>query len=159
MVWGFANSTGGTSTQGGDQINYYAGVTLNTPVKALTTGASLDFVQNVGGIQMSGTSHMNDIIGAVYATYHATDKLSFSARGEYFEEDLTGGNSNASSNGAEFTGTVEYDLWANVISRLEARWDHVIDANNGAYLVPNGSVIDGEERTAVGLYANIIYKF
>jgi hypothetical protein len=113
----------------------------------------------VGGIQMSGTSHMNDIIGAVYATYHATDKLSFSARGEYFEEDLTGGNSNASSNGAEFTGTVEYDLWANVISRLEARWDHVIDANNGAYLVPNGSVIDGEERTAVGLYANIIYKF
>ena len=161
MVYGFAANNTGYNPQGGNQVNYYAGVTLNTPIKALTTGASFDYVQNVGGITQSGTSHMNDYIAGLYATYKATDKLSFSVRGEYFEEDLVGGNSNASSNGADLTGTVEYDLWANVISRLEVRWDHVIDANNGNYLLPTSgsNTIDSEERTAVGLYANLIYKF
>ena len=158
-VYGFANTGGGTSSQGGNQVNYYAGITLNTPYKAITTGVSFDYVQNVGGFKQIGSSHMNDYIVGLYATYKATDKLSFNARGEYFEEDLVGGNSNMSSNGAEFTGTIEYDLWANVISRLEVRWDHIIDANNGRYLVPTGSRIDGEERTTMGVYANIIYKF
>jgi hypothetical protein len=161
MVYGFAANNTGYNPQGGNQVNYYAGVTLNTPCKALTTGLSFDYVQNVGGITQSGSSHMNDYIVGLYATFKATDKLSFSARGEYFEEDLVGGNGNFSSNGAELTGTVQYDLWANVISRLEVRWDHVIDSNNGNYLLPTSgsNTIDAEERTAVGLYANLIYKF
>ena len=29
----------------------------------------------------------------------------------------------------EFTATAQYNLWANVISRLEFRWDHVEHGN------------------------------
>ena len=64
----------------------------------------------------------------------------------------------------EFTGTVEYDLWANVMSRVELRWDRV-----GAYRTPNAIEGDGTDfdpfddnlgtKDSLGLYANVIYKF
>jgi hypothetical protein len=68
----------------------------------------------------------------------------------------------------EITGTMEYDLWANVVSRLELRWDHVLDGKNlvaeGADFVngfPSGypNFIGNFDRDSVGLYANVIYKF
>ena len=61
------------------------------------------------------------------------------------------------------TGTIEYDLWANVVSRLELRWDHALDNLN---LIADGAESLSEydfdtqfQRDSVGLYANIIYKF
>jgi hypothetical protein len=38
-------------------------------------------------------------------------------------------------------------MWANVISRLEVRWDHVSTPDTLA------------QRSGLGLYANVIYKF
>ena len=51
---------------------------------------------------------------------------------------------------AELTGTVQYDLWKNVISRAEIRWDY---SDTPAY-GPNSNL-----RNQVMLAANIIYKF
>jgi len=60
----------------------------------------------------------------------------------------------------ELTGTVEYDLWANVVTRIELRWDHFLSSESafgGNYL---GEAVDQVENpTSVGLYANVIYKF
>jgi opacity protein-like surface antigen len=49
-----------------------------------------------------------------------------------------------------FTGTVEYDLWKNVMSRVEIRWDHAKDDVFGN---------TGGKKDSVLLAANIIYKF
>jgi hypothetical protein len=48
------------------------------------------------------------------------------------------------------TGTVQYDLWANVVSRLEFRWDTAADGTH-----PFGN----DAKNAFLLAANIIYKF
>jgi hypothetical protein len=164
-VYGYAG--GGTSAYAaGDQFNGYVGLTLNTPCKALTVGAALDYVQNLGGgsahnYTYSSQSYHNDVtVVGLYATYKATDKLSLNARGEfirymgkynysnsYYDSTYhyTGGYHDTAY---ELTGTVEYDLWANVISRVEIRWDHQSTPNYGDY-----------NRSSLGLYANVIYKF
>ena len=48
------------------------------------------------------------------------------------------------------TGTIDYALWANVVSRAEVRWDHATDGSK-----PFGVA----DRNAVTLAANIVYKF
>ena len=136
---------GGPQYQGGNQVNYYGGLTLNTPWKALTAGAAFDYAQNY-----SDTGANIQAYG-LYATYKATDKLSFSGRGEYVESD-SGSASTGSQNLVELTGTAEYDLWANVQTRAEIRWDQDLSTSEG-YLFAAG------ERDSVGLYANVIYKF
>jgi hypothetical protein len=62
------------------------------------------------------------------------------------------------------TGTIQYDLWKNVISRLEVRWDHSLLGNDlfggKIYSTPYGSEEGRAEfKNAVMLAANIIYKF
>ena len=157
----------------GNQVNYYLGATLNTPWKQLTVGAAWDYVHNFmgGGTDLGDTWHNDDMVIGLYGTLKATDKLSFNGRAEYLHgqnnEDFGGGGHfGYSSEAFEVTGTVEYDLWANVISRLELRWDHL-----GSFNTPTavyGPDISGgspsgfntlDEKTSVGLYANIIYKF
>ena len=147
----------------GDQVNYYLGGTLNTPWKQLTVGAALDIVHNYGG---GGTDYgdiwwNDDTVVGLYATYKATDKLSFNGRAEYihgqYNEDDYGYKGYCySSEAFEITGTMEYDLWANVVSRLELRWDRFGSFDTG-YAINDSSSVDN--KTSVGLYANIIYKF
>jgi len=133
----------------------------------LTVGAAFDYAQNyLGGTEDIDpyydeyyTSYGNVLAAGVYATFKATDKLSFNARGEYVYGDLRtvgydegSGVVHSSADGFELTGTLEYDLWANVVSRLELRWDHASHHYDifSDYL---------DHTTSVGFYANVIYKF
>jgi len=146
--WGFlAGSTlyagvvqGGLSGGGNDQGNYYAGVTLNTPVTGLKAGVAGDYVSNLG--VFPGGESDAWILG-VYASFQATEKLSFHARGEYGEISDVDGTIYG------LTGTVQYDLWKNVVSRVELRYDEV-QATKGFTFLPD---------SGLGLYANFIYKF
>ena len=173
VVYGFANTAyskqGFGGRQGGNQANYYLGSTLNTPWKNVTFGASVDYVQNLGGgtplfggVPNPLSIHANDIIIGAYNAIKVTDKLSFNSRAEYWEIDAAGSvvpTLTGSDNGIALTETIEYDLWANVVSRLEARVDHVMGgtwAGAVGYFAPTGASVT---RTSVGLYANIIYKF
>jgi hypothetical protein len=173
MVYGFAGGTEGYKagaigqygSQGGNQANYYAGATLNSPWKDVTFGAAFDYVQNVGGTSYAifgpggPALHLDDYIYGLYNTIKATDKLSFNTRAEYWEVDAKSGASRGSDGGVEFTETVEYDLWANVISRLEFRYDKVVTSDYGfvTYVLPTGAFID--EASSYGVYANVVYKF
>ena len=164
IIYGFNGQMGGNDGyhQGGDQINYYAGATFNTPCKQLTVGAAFDYAHNLGGGSEYTTYYVEDnaLVAGLYATFKATDKLSISARGEYVygEQNYVatqgGGNTTYTQDGFELTGTVEYDLWANVISRLELRWDHA--SHRGDFPINND---DESYGTSVGFYANVIYKF
>jgi hypothetical protein len=135
-----------------DQLNVYAGAELNTPIKELTTGVALDFVDN----QSFGFEYNDTYNIGLYATYKATDKLSFNGRAEYGFIDLNNGLPGATHITEhacywELTGTVEYDLWANVVSRAEIRYDGAPEEIN-----PGG---DYTENNGVGIYLNLIYKF
>jgi hypothetical protein len=171
VVYGFNGQDGADNGfhADGNQANYYAGATLNTPLKQLTLGAAFDYAQNfTGGGDYAfynggwsyGTYEYNVLAAGLYATYKATDKLSFNGRAEYVygEEnhehnyDFPDPSYSQSADGFEFTATVEYDLWANVMSRVEVRWDHA----NSSYTAL-GDFVDNQD--SVGFYANVIYKF
>jgi hypothetical protein len=168
MVYGFYN--GATETlggnQGGNQANYYAGATLNTPRKNITFGAAFDYVQNLHGGAYTGqpfdaaVNHLNDYIGGLYNTIKVgqDEKLSFNSRVEYWY--VQGKDASFYDNGISLTETVQYDLWANVVSRLELRYDKAlrsVASGSSTYVLPTGFTIT--EPTSWGLYANLIYKF
>jgi hypothetical protein len=156
LTSGFGNppppGDGGDNHADGNQVNYYFGATLNTPLKQLTTGLAFDYVQNFGGGFPGNSLDIWDV--GLYATWKATDKLSFNGRGEYLSGQFDSDHgSSPSSQVYELTGTVEYDLWANVVSRIELRWDHFV----GDF----GELVDTDfdKSASIGLYANIVYKF
>ena len=63
------------------------------------------------------------------------------------------------ANNSEFlslVGTVDYALWANVISRAEIRWDSDVSGSSGAGGVFGGAA---NEKNAVTVALNVIYKF
>ena len=122
------------------QNNYYAGLTLPTPIKALSLGFAFDALQYLG----NGVGGNAYVYGA-YATFQATDKIGLALRAEY---DDFGQN----FNGEEITATLSYNLWANVVSRVEARWDHSEHGFNA------GSGNTGYEN-AILLALNVVYKF
>ena len=144
------------SVDKGGQDNWYAGLTIPTPITALKVGASFDYVSANNAADSSNYYNDSGWVGGVYATVQATDKLSFNLRGEYF--DLAGTDSYVASNylatdgkGEEVTATVSYNLWANVISRVEFRWDH-IDSGT-AFSNTSG------DANAFLVAANFIYTF
>jgi hypothetical protein len=137
----------------GNQINYYAGATLNTAWKPLKLGASLDYVHNLADDYWAPTGFEINVLAVdVYGTYQATDKLNLSARLEYTDIDahgIRGEPISPSADGVSVTGTVDYAMWANVISRLELRWDQL----------NNNQSVGFAKGDSVGFYANLIYKF
>jgi hypothetical protein len=166
LYGGVVNGFGGGPIATGNQINLYAGATIATPVTGLRFGVAYDYLgiphQTLAGDPIS--SSWANALGA-YASFQATEKLSLHGRGEYVWTqggDLIG-----------LTGTIQYDLWKNVISRLEVRWDRTVDGSRpyGGKQMPVGDVGgfghvnagftdgDGSERNAVLLAANIIYRF
>jgi len=141
-----------------DKKELYLGTTLNTPVTGLTFGASWDgiFHNDVGGLDYS---YFQAFAG--YISYKATDKLTLNARGEYADGlGLEAISFTGMDKVMDLTLTAQYDLWANVISRLEIRWDHAANGANafgGAGAAGSGSLPD--KKNEVMLAANVIYKF
>jgi hypothetical protein len=148
----------GVISPGKDKKELYVGTTVNTPVKDLTFGAAWDaiFHNDIGG---EDYSYFQAIGG--YASYKLTDKLTLSGRGEYADgEGLEAASGSGMDEVLALTGTLQYDLWANVISRLEFRWDHSAkggDAFGGAGAAGSPSLPDKKNDVLVA--ANLIYKF
>jgi hypothetical protein len=114
-----------------DETYISLGTILNTPLPAVKVGASWDYSTDfgVGGLNTGPASAID-----LYLLFHVTGKLGLNFRGEYARADGLGALS-AAYNGAAtplhkvcaLTATVRYDIWKNVLSRLEARWDHATD--------------------------------
>ena len=134
------------NANGRDQNNYYAGLTLNTPVAGLKAGVSYDYVRNLNAsfATVLTSNELDASIFGVYASYQATAKLGLHGRAEFGSFGTGAGSKEFSA----YTLTAQYDLWQNVISRLEARYDLVSDAD-----------VTNSRNNVASLYANIIYKF
>ena len=140
----------------GNRTQWYAGATLATGVDGLSVGAAFDYVdfQETSDPTPDGGSLW---VAGLYASFQATEKLSLHARGEYaransgFDPDP---DDDANANAWEGTLTAQYDLWQNVITRLEYRWDN---RNYG----PNfGDAQQGETLNNAHMVAlNVIYSF
>jgi hypothetical protein len=149
VIDGLAGNTRDTTT-------YYAGATLKTPLKNLLVGAAFDYRED-GPIGVT-VGHNWAWAAAGYASLSATDKLKFNGRVDYTRG--SDGTWFASPGGRQnelgsLTGTVDYSLWENVLTRLEARWDHAFrdQPYGGTYFFPNN------DRNALTLALNVVYKF
>jgi len=138
-----------------DQYEWYVGTTINTPAKDLTFGACLDFIKQVdiGAVE---TGYFTSYSG--YASFNVTDKLAFNGRAEYAEGLALGAmtTTTAFDKVIALAGTVQYDLWTNVVTRLEVRWDHAADGTT-----PFGGTIVGapDKKNEVSTAASVTYKF
>ena len=149
----------GAGTPG--STSYYVGATIPTPLTALKVGAAFDYLDlhNASVANSMDDSAWNI---ALYGAYQATDKLSFNARAEYLSDGTgllypSAGGTPYSAVAEEFTATMEYNLWANVISRVEFRWDHVEHGNSFDSSTPGGSTADHANAYLIAL--NLIYQF
>jgi len=166
VVNGFNNSVLGSGL-GMPTLSAYVGATVATPVTGLRLGVAWDLL-NVDTKPHSGPLADTKVEANIwtiagYASYQLTEKLSLHGRFEYATGDIdqpaTGGIGRFGSENSIYaaTATAQYDLWKNVISRVEFRWDHVehglafggADPDTGAPTRNNSFL----------LAANVIYKF
>jgi hypothetical protein len=171
---GYIAGWGGGATVSAVTQNIYLGATLATPVEGLRVGLAYDYVCNedqnlptIGRVQASWAN-----AASLYASFQCTEKLSLHGRFEYMWRDNgdngTGGPLVGAPNEAlAITATLQYDLWKNVISRLEFRWDKATDGTTpyGGDLNPVGGGINAgvggapNKENSVLVAANLIYKF
>lgn len=173
VVNGFS---GPGAVTGYSQTSWYAGATVATPITGLKVGAAFDYLDLRNSDQNWGLDTGNTMALAGYASYQATEKLSLHARGEYLQSQQPDDAERVKV--LAFTGTVQYDLWKNVISRLEVRWDHslngseqfggqpasledILDDYEGDLLGAIGSAVftQPNDINAFMVAVNVIYKF
>lgn len=156
-----------------DFQNIHVGATVPTPWESIKTGAALDIIRRDRAADTTSI--------ALYTSFNnvGIEKLKLNTRVEYFDSNGSGlalggaaatptlGRANTAGAGAAeilaATITADYQLWKNVISRLEYRWDHDCSAgrhlpgnvNNGA--APGGVGSGNNNAHLVAL--NLIYKF
>jgi len=167
LNFGVVNSPGNSSRFSGGRgaTSWYAGVTVPTPLTALKVGASWDMLDLHNEYRHNPNG--DDIWDvAVYGNYQFNEKLSFNLRGEYLNQSNIGHSSDyligppvsngpfiASREVEAVTATVQYQLWANVLSRAEIRWDH---SEHGTPFSNSG---DTSTANAFTLALNLIYQF
>lgn len=143
--------------------SWYVGGTLPTPNSNLKLGASFDYE--------TAYSSDNPWALALYANFQATPKLSLNARAEWAKNYLStvaglptypGGVATplpSEQNAVALTGTLQYNLWANVLTRLEIRWDHAshdIYGGSSSAAAPAGQ---GLQENAVLIALQAVYQF
>jgi hypothetical protein len=135
--------------QNQNQLNYYAGLTMPLPIDRLSLGVSYDYL---GGDESGWANAL-----AGYLVYGATDKLTLAGRIEWANGSPGTYGTGRTKEDDEFigvTGTVDYRLWANTITRLEVRWDQDLADGPPAF---GGAKNPAENVISVAL--NVIYNF
>lgn len=154
----------GSGSDNEDRTHLYAGANINTPLKDLVFGAAYDSIFHT---DVNGADYGYSAAVAGYASYKLTEKLTTSVRLEYAQGAALGALAQANAGidpdgQSDFhkvmalTGTISYDLWANVLTRLEVRWDHALD-----HSTPFGGETAGvgSDNNAIVVAANVVYKF
>ncbi|MBN9692640.1 MAG: outer membrane beta-barrel protein [Verrucomicrobia bacterium] len=134
-----------------DSVNYYVGLSMPTPIKEVTVGAAWDYISDGYGEGSWGQA----IAG--YISWQITEKLKATSRVEFANSNtqiwITPVDDPSYQGGAEeifaVTATLDYALWANVVSRIEMIWDHDLKGNEAF----------NQSNNAILLVAEIAYKF
>ena len=160
VVNGFNENENG-SDYDDNSTSWYVGGTLATPVTGLKVGAAFDYL-NVHNWQSYNGGNGDVWSVAGYTSYQATEKLSLHLRGEYLDDRAYFFSSLDKVTVFTGTATAQYDLWKNVISRLEFRWDHSCSGikyfGGGAYNYSYETYAPTRINSYI-LALNVIYKF
>ena len=124
VTTGYIN--GQSSTVAAETSNIYVGIALPTFVTNLKLGVALD-------VRVDNGLNSDDNVVGVYAAYKVSDKLSANVRVEV--GDVSGAEIQ------NYTATLRYSLWANVLSQVEWHYGRRVSTDNNA------------------LIANLIYSF
>jgi Putative beta-barrel porin-2, OmpL-like. bbp2 len=160
VVNGFGHSSQNLAPAGENQTSLYVGGTLATPVAGLKAGAAFDYLEIHNWQRFyGGNGEAWSLAG--YLSYQATEKLSLHGRAEYIEDQAHVLRDVDKAKIFEATATAQYDLWKNVISRLELRWDHSCTGTPyfGAGAYNNSEIFAPTRDNAFMLALNVIYKF
>ena len=146
------------------KTSFYVGGTVKTPLKCLSVGVAYDYVAlanastidpDTGDPVLHSSGYQNAT--ALYLLWQVTDKLAFNTRADYFSQSEYLTSPGMPSKAFALTETVQYDLWKNVISRLEFRWDHSANGQDAYGGTTAGSAPGLKNAFLVA--ANLIYKF
>jgi hypothetical protein len=142
--------------------SFYTGITVPTPLTALKVGAAFDYLDLHNAYNAGiGNSDSSAYSVGLYANFQANDKLSFNGRVERME-DNNAGFTTGSAAVDEVTLTTQYQLWENVLSRLEFRWDHsegIKAYDAGAFAGNPATIITPIHNNAYMVALNLIYQF
>ena len=146
------------------KTSFYVGGNFKTPIKTLSVGLAYDYMAldhntttdpSTGDLVPHNSGYQN--AASVYLLWQATEKLSFNTRAEYFSQSDYLASSGMPPEVFALTETVQYQLWKNVMSRVEFRWDHSLngeEAYGGTVSNPGPSL-----KNTWLVAANVIYKF
>jgi hypothetical protein len=136
-----------------DTTSVYAGGTFPTPIPDMSVGLAYDYR---GTKEVGATPSSYAYAAGLYLLYQATQKLKFALRPEYATGSAgswytaPAGTVHPRNQLFGLTTTLDYALWANVISRAEFRWDRELTGYG---------VFGNKDRDALTLALNLIYKF
>ena len=138
---------------GAVETSFYGGGTIKTPLKSLSVGIAFDYAclgANRANIVLNDSGYQ--YAGALYLLWQATEKLSFNTRADYLSQSSYLAVTGLPGSSFALTESVQYDLWKNVLTRAEFRWDHAMNGSDPWGAAPS---LDN----AFMLALNIIYKF
>ena len=159
-----------------DIQNIHVGATIPTPLESIKTGFSMDILRRdkaADTLSLASYLSFNNV---------GIEKLKLNTRVEYFDNNNPtaavvpaaggalnlGGAAGAAGSNTGFdnraevlaaTITADYQLWANVISRVEYRWDHDLSGNRNLPGNVNNGAVAGGNNNAHLIALNLIYKF
>jgi hypothetical protein len=159
---GIVNGYDAVATQG-TKTSFYVGGTIKTPLKCLSVGFAYDYVGLANGTSIdpdTGDTIHHDSgyqnATALYLLWQVTDKLTLNTRADYFSQSEYLTSPGMPRKAFALTETAQYDLWKNVISRLEFRWDHSA-CGEDAY---GGTTVGAPSlKNTFLVAANLVYKF
>ena len=162
VINGYNAAAGSSGTR---QTSLYLGSTIATPLTALKFGVALDWNWTHDNANVTAEGSNGRLFNvALYSTYQATPQLSLNLRAERLDSqadfsEISGDPSDREIFDGntiwEVTATAQYDLWQNVVSRVEFRWDHVEHGKAFGGTTAGYPSLDNAFMLAV----NIIYKF
>jgi hypothetical protein len=138
---------------GATETSFYAGGTIKSPLKWLSCGVAFDYEcigPNRAAVVVNNSGYQ--YAGAFYLLLQPTEKLSINARADYLNQSTYLATTGLPGEALALTGTIQYDLWKNVLTRAEFRWDHALNGSD-----PWGPQTSLDNAFMLGL--NIIYKF
>ena len=163
-----------------DKTSYFVGATIPTPMDGLSLGAAFDYAQDTTLSHLAfNPVQLETLVGdllakekitpgqaskadanygeprdvwalAGYLSYQMDAKSVFNGRIDYVNVEST-----ALPEDAQFlslTGTLAYNMWDNVLTRSEVRWDHSLKSDFD-------SLVGDNNGDAVTVALNAVYQF
>jgi hypothetical protein len=150
-----------SSTEIEDVTSLYIGGSTPTPLENLRVGFAVDYRALT---PMDRSDDQKTKVAGLYASLQATEKMSFHARSEWAKGKAgTFGTAKLETGDDEefyaLTLTGQYDLWQDVLSRVEMRYDQDLGTGPDAFNNPPQDDTTSPKSDNLSLTYNMVFTF